>query len=188
MKKILLILTCIAVLLSLAGCAEATVTDYDETHYSDTDVTEADEPEETVLEETEEETESEVTFTDSEISDFCEIMDSCANVAPGTAGSSLRSVSAAASLLDWAENHSDMLTEETLEELLTEWDGYDWDYEDLEESWESVVGSINEIVSDPTDESLQGLLDDSGYTLQYDEYDEDLAEMIISAVERFIAQ
>ncbi len=127
-------------------------------------------------------TESEVTFTDSEISEFGNIMDSCFGVGPGSAGSSLRSVSAAGGLLDWAENHIDMLTEESLEELIAEWDGYDWDYEDLEESWNSVVGSIEEIVADPTDEMLLGLLDDSGYTLQHESYSEELAELLITVI------
>ncbi|MCD7771951.1 MAG: hypothetical protein LUH23_07695 [Oscillospiraceae bacterium] len=121
-------------------------------------------------------------FTEEEISEFCNLMDSCFGVGPGSAGSSLRSVSAAGSLLDWAEDHIDMLTEESLEELLNEWDGYDWDYEDLVESWNSVAGSINEIVSDPTDESLLGLLDDSGYTLQHESYSEDLAELLITVI------
>lgn len=186
-------MTSLVVLLSLVCCAEDTVSDFDETYYSDSDVTEADEPEETVSEaETEDETESEVTFTDSEISEFCAIMDFCANVAPGTAGSSLRSVSAAASLLDWAEFHKYVLSEYAITALLNEWqagcEDFDWEFECLTESWESVVGSIEEIISDPTDESLLGLLDDAGYTLQYDEYDEDLAEMVISAIESFIAQ
>ncbi|MCD7804238.1 MAG: hypothetical protein LUH03_03665 [Oscillospiraceae bacterium] len=180
MKRFLMILTCIAVLLSLAGCAGVNVSDFVETNYSDSHETEAKEP---VSEEgMEDDTESEVTFTDSEISEFCDLMDACFGVGPGSAGSSLRSVSAAGSLLDWAENHSDMLTEETLEELLAEWNGYDWDYEDLEESWNSVVGSIEEIVADPTDESLLGLLDDSGYTLQHESYSEDLAELLITTI------
>ncbi|MCD8107177.1 MAG: YgdI/YgdR family lipoprotein [Oscillospiraceae bacterium] len=311
MKKFLLILTCIAVLLSLAGCAEATVTDYDETHYSDTDgyvsdgemiPYKTDEPLNPLLDadldgatvyimrnnvndeaiEMDEETKSEflellmslemddtptvdenqyaigeyvacytIVFSDeteyliyfmsvsppvgnglygsaryivvgdnkysipddsdtysliqeiesyydtqylidTTINEFCEIMDSCSNVAPGTAGSSLRSVSAAASLLDWAESHKYVLSEYAITTLLEEWqatcEDFDWELECLVESWESVVGSINEIVSDPTDESLLGLLDDSGYELQYDEYDEDLAEMLISAIENFLAQ
>ncbi len=147
MKKILLILTCVAVLFAFAACSS-----------------------------------NKVEFTDSEISEFCDLMDACFGVGPWSAGSSLRSVSAAGNLLDWAEEHSDMLTEETLEELLSEWDGYDWDYDDLDESWRSVVGSINEIVSDPTNESLLGLLDDAGYTLQHEEYSEDLAELLITTI------
>ena len=188
MKRILLILTSLAVLLSFAGCAGVNVSDFVETNYSDSHETEAKEP--VTEEETEEETESEVTFTDSEISEFCEIMDSCADVAPGSAGSSLRSVSAAGSLLDWAEYHQYILSEDAITSLLEKWQAgcEDWELENLSESWESVVGSINEIVSDPTDESLLGLLDDSGYELQNNEYDEDLAEIIISAVENFIAQ
>ncbi|MCD7847680.1 MAG: hypothetical protein LUG49_06610 [Oscillospiraceae bacterium] len=129
---------------------------------------------------------------DSSLDEFCEIMSSCANVAPGTAGSSLRSVSAAGSLLDWAEFRRYILTENAVTALLEEWqensEDFDWQFECLKESWESVAGSIEEIISDPTDESLSGLLDDSGYTLQYDEYDEEIAEMIISAIENFIAQ
>ena len=121
-------------------------------------------------------------FTEEEISEFCSIMDSCFGVGPGSAGSSLRSVSAAGSLLDWAKKQSYRLTEKSLDILLDEWDGYDWDYEDLEESWNSVVGSIEEIVADPTDESLLGLLDDSGYELQYDEYSEELAELLITVI------
>ncbi|MCC8196360.1 MAG: hypothetical protein LIO49_06095 [Ruminococcus sp.] len=180
MKRILLILTCLAILLSLAGCAGVNVSDFVETGYSDSHETEAKEP--VSEEETEEETESDTTFSDSEIREFCDLMDACFGVGPGSAGSSLRSVSAAASLLDWAEEHSDLLTEETLEELLAEWDGYDWDYEDLEESWQSVAGSIEEIVADPSDESLLGLLDDSGYTLQHESYSEDLAELLITVI------
>ncbi len=124
--------------------------------------------------------------------EFSGIIEACANVAPGTAGSSLRSVSAAASLLDWAENQLKYtVTERSITSLLKEWkassEDFDWQFECLAESWESVVGSIEEIVDDPTDESLLGLLDDSGYTLKHDEYDEEIAEIIISAVENFIA-
>ncbi len=121
-------------------------------------------------------------LADTTLDEFCSIMDACFGVAPGTAGSSLRSVSAAASLLDWATGQSYMLTEKSLDMLLDEWDGYDWDYEDMEESWESVVGSIEEIVADPADEMLLGLLDDSGYELQHDEYSEDVAELLITTI------
>ncbi|MCD7771950.1 MAG: hypothetical protein LUH23_07690 [Oscillospiraceae bacterium] len=44
MKRILLILTCLAILLSLAGCAGANVSDFVETNYSDSHETEAKEP------------------------------------------------------------------------------------------------------------------------------------------------
>ncbi|MCD8007233.1 MAG: hypothetical protein LUF29_09805 [Oscillospiraceae bacterium] len=135
-------------------------------------------------------TEAEATFTASEVSEFCDIISQCANVAPGTAGSSLRSVSAAGRLLDWAQEHSDMVNEEKLAELLSEWElsceDLDWEFENLSESWESVTGSINEIVSDPTDESLLGLLEDAGYSLQYDEYDEEIAELLISFIENYL--
>ncbi|MCD7823234.1 MAG: hypothetical protein LUG86_04355 [Oscillospiraceae bacterium] len=128
---------------------------------------------------------------DNCLEEFSTIIEACANVAPGTAGSSLRSVSAAGSLLDWAEFHKYVLSEYAITALLDEWkassDDFDWQLECLVESWESVAGSIEEIVSDPTDESLSGLLDDSGYELQNSEYDEEIAEMIISAVDNFIA-
>ncbi|MCD8344743.1 MAG: hypothetical protein LUC38_02115 [Oscillospiraceae bacterium] len=131
-------------------------------------------------------------MVDTELYEFSGIIEACANVAPGTAGSSLRSVSAAASLLDWAEDQLKyIITERSIISLLKGWqstcEDFDWQLECLKESWESVVGSIEEIVADPTEESLSGLLDDSGYTLKHDEYDEEIAEIIISAVENFIA-
>lgn len=131
-------------------------------------------------------------MVDTELYEFSRIIEACANVAPGTAGSSLRSVSAAASLLDWAEDQLKyIITERSIISLLKGWqstcEDFDWQLECLKESWESVVGSIEEIVADPTEESLSGLLDDSGYTLKHDEYDEEIAEIIISAVENFIA-
>ncbi len=132
-------------------------------------------------------------MVDTKLDEFSGIIEACAGVAPGTAGSSLRSVSAAGSLLDWAESQLKYtITEKSITALLKEWqascEDFDWQFECLTESWESVVGSINEIISDPTDESLLGLLDDSGYTLKYDDYDEEIAEIIISAVESFIAE
>lgn len=44
MKRILLILTCLAILLTLAGCAGVNVSDFVETNYSDSHETEAKEP------------------------------------------------------------------------------------------------------------------------------------------------
>ncbi|MCD7784891.1 MAG: hypothetical protein LUH18_04840 [Oscillospiraceae bacterium] len=41
MRRLLLILTCLAVLLSLAGCAGVNVSDFVETNYSDSHETEA---------------------------------------------------------------------------------------------------------------------------------------------------
>lgn len=102
------------------------------------------------------------------------------NVAPGTAGCSLKSVKVAGELLDWLEDYAQMTDMDTLKDATKTWllDNKDTitTMEDLAAAWSSVANDTKAIITDRT--NMAPLLDDAGYTLQHDQYTENYYDTV----------
>lgn len=97
------------------------------------------------------------------ISDPSEAFGSCLGWGPGSSGCSLKSVIAAAALLDWAEeNHLSQRTEEMITTSFTEW--YDAlsaaEQENFAESWPLVEADAESLIKDKS--SMTGRIEDAG--------------------------
>ncbi|MCD8010100.1 MAG: hypothetical protein LUF34_04790 [Lachnospiraceae bacterium] len=128
-------------------------------------------------------------YTEEAQDAFLDLMDDCADVAPGTAGTSLRTAAAAAGLLDWEEEQADSsLSEDDIKDLMAAWKAArtedDWAY--LQESWSQVAASMREIAADP--EGQAELVEDAGYTLEHTSYQTDVMEMVIGAIEETLSE
>lgn len=115
--------------------------------------------------------------------EFLEVLDACAGVWPGTAGSSLRGIRAAGMLLDWSETYADLLSTDQIELFAENWTDscLEEDLANLYEAWESVAYSAREMAEDPLSEAE--LLEDAGYQLLYSEYHADAVEIVIETIE-----
>lgn len=102
------------------------------------------------------------------------------NVAPGTAGCSLKSVKVAGELLDWLEDYAQMTDMDTLKNATKTWLSDNKDtittMEDLVAAWSSVANDTKAIITDRT--NMAPLLDDAGYTLQHDQYTENYYDTV----------
>ncbi len=209
MKKKYMGLAILMTALLLGGCASTASGTDETTTVAQTTVEETSSVAETVTESVEEETSEAVSAEESseettegaadtgtEDSGYAEdaqdaflaLMDDCADVAPGTAGTSLRTAAAAAGLLDWEEEQADSLSGENIKDLMESWKENrtedDWAY--LQESWNQVAASMREIAADP--EGQAELVEDAGYTLEHTSYQTDVMEMVIGAIEETLSE
>ncbi|MDD6212916.1 MAG: hypothetical protein PUB22_07230 [Clostridiales bacterium] len=152
------------------------------------DMSTADTQEETAEEESAEGQSEELSdhegYTEEDPDILMELLDECADVAPGTAGSSLRGAKAAGQLLDWGEEVFDMVTEDSLAVLVQSWvdESSENEVSNFREAWQSVYTMMQDIADDP--EGSADLLEGAGYQLSYDKYHQDFPEMMNSAVEK----
>jgi hypothetical protein len=95
-----------------------------------------------------------------------EALDLCLGWGPGTAGSTLHSISAAAALLDWAtENELSARSYDEIVECLHNWYSSlsSFDQETFEETWPLVCDDANALLTDPT--ALSGTLESAGLSV-----------------------
>ncbi|MCD8055041.1 MAG: hypothetical protein LUF00_13635 [Lachnospiraceae bacterium] len=188
--------------LLLGGCASTASGTDETTAAAQTTVEETSSAAETAMEAVEEESTEKSTegssleettaetgvVSEEETDEFLTLMDNCADAAPGTAGTSLRTAAAAAGLLDWEEELADSLSEECVKEMMASWKEArtddDWAY--LQESWSQVEASMREIAADP--EGQAALVEDAGYTLGHTSYQTDVMEMVIGAIEEALSE
>ncbi len=113
---------------------------------------------------------------------FSEVLNACACIWPGSAGSSLRGAKAAAMLLDWSETYGDLLSAEQVTAFVNAWiESASEDYlANLQEAWESAADSARTLAEDPTGQAA--LLEDAGYVLQYDTYTMEKLEVILEDI------
>lgn len=119
--------------------------------------------------------------------DVFKIFQEISQVAPGTAGSSLKMQSAAGLVLDFCENNKEIKDKDSIKNLGMEW--IDQEFEknpeirtDLQECWEEVKAYCNMIIEDTAKYSEE--IKDSGYELEHGSYSRDLFDKVCEEIEK----
>lgn len=116
--------------------------------------------------------------------ELAEALDACVGYGQGEAGVSLKSMAAAAGLLEWTEACAADIDEDTLAVLVADWiSGLDeLNYEKFWGNWSQLDGLCRLLIQDPTAQA--GLLEDAGVTLSKSSYSLDNYTKLSNAVNR----
>lgn len=121
------------------------------------------------------------------IGDYPELaaaLDACAGYGQAEAGVSLKSVAAAAGLLEWSEAHAEDVDQDTLAVLVADWlSGLDeLETEKFWGNWTQLEGLGRRLIEDP--DSLAGEMESAGVTLSQTSYSLDKFTLLCNAVNR----